>query len=204
MNKVIRKGQIHASNQDRVELTENGWMDIFTEETTNLGLRMFICICIFSRVPDFSLQNPDENLQDVAHDGGSHHQAHVARLDGLQQLVRGRSPLTQRRCFEQAAVGVDPPPLLLNVAPGARVELLPGKIQNDFGIEQLAGRWGVAVQLPPGALQHFHHAGVHFVAKLKRELPLSGGQDGGDLGPQRGHGGEGVCLMLQGQSAEVD
>lgn len=163
---------------------------------------MFICVCIFSRVADLSLQNPHEYLQNVAHDGGSHHQAHVARPDGLQQLVGGRSPLTQRRRFEQAAVGVDPPPLLVNVAPCARVELLPGKIQNYFGVEQLAGRWGVAVQLPPGAPQCFHHAGVHFVAKLKRELLLSGGQDGGDLGPQRSHGGEG--LMLQGRSAEVD
>lgn len=100
-------------------------MDIFTNETTNLGLRVFLCVCIFSRVPDFSLQNPNENLQNVADDGGSHQQAHVTRPDGLQQLVRARGPLTQRRRFEQAAVGVDPPPLLVHVAPGARVELLP-------------------------------------------------------------------------------
>lgn len=168
-------------------------MDRFTEETTNLDLRTFICV--FSRAPDFSLQSPDENLQDVAHDGGAHHQAHVARPDGLQQLLGGRGPSAQRRRFEQAAVRVDPPPLLVDVAPGARVELLPGKIQNDLGVEQLAGGRGAGVQLPPGAPQRLHHAGVHFVAELQRELLLGGGQDGGDLGPQRGHG---VCLMLQG------
>lgn len=174
------------------------------DETTHLDLRMFIYICMCSRVPDFALHNPDQNLQNVAHDGGSHHQAHVACPDGLQQLVRGRSPLTQCRCFEQAAIGVDPPPFLVNVAPGAHVELLPGKIQNNFGVEQLAGGWGVAVKLPPGPPQGFHNAGVHFVAELEQELLLTWGQDGGDLGPQRCHGGEAACLALQGQSAEVD
>ena len=137
--------------------------------------------------PDLCLQDLHQAVENVVHDGRAHHQAHVARSDGLAHSLRGRVPAAQSQGLEQAAVGVDPPPLLVHVAPRARVEPLPGEVGDHLGEGQRVvpgvqdPQAPVGVQPPPAAKQQLRHTGVHAVAELEREAGLVRRQDGGDV-----------------------
>lgn len=131
--------------------------------------------------PDFPLQNVDNPLKNVLHDRGAHQQSHVARPHSPQDVLGRGGLAAQSRHPEEAAVGVDPSPVFVHVAPGARVELFPRVVQEDLSLEHPAASGALLVQQPPAAPQHLHHARLHPVAELEREVVLAEREKGRDL-----------------------
>ena len=130
------------------------------------------------------LEDGGDFEEDVPEDGRPHQQAHVAGFQGGGHGGSVPRRLAQTHGFQEAAEGVYPPPVLVHVLPGPRVQLLPGVVQ-----EHLAGLQTLAPLAPMeelgGFLQQRHHAALHLLSQLQLQLLFRVGQEGLEGLPER-------------------